>query len=177
MAGYIGYSRSCNADSAESCDRHPLNRAAPKLAEKLGWTLTKARAFLKHVGTYEWHHTSSWYNRTPFYDVSDDWIEDHREKIDSFEAPASPRREKRILFKCWNMDRDIRQWDWKLTNRDGANCHDVKEVLRLVKAQRTAIKKSMKGVTHKVKVRIAEENLAAIETIVAKIKEAESTAD
>lgn len=60
--GYSGYSKSNNAIEAESEGRYPASVAAKKLGVKTG-------AIKLYIDTDEWHHTSSMYNRTPYYDI------------------------------------------------------------------------------------------------------------
>lgn len=60
--GYSGYSKSNNAIEAESKGRYPASVAAKKLGVKTG-------AIKLYIDTDEWHHTSSMYNRTPYYDI------------------------------------------------------------------------------------------------------------
>ena len=60
--GYSGYSKSNNAIEAESEGRYPASVAAKKLGVKPG-------AIKLYIDTDEWHHTSSMYNRTPYYDI------------------------------------------------------------------------------------------------------------
>ena len=61
MAGYNGYSKSNNAVDAENCGRFPATR----LAKLLNVSVDAIRQVLEPS---EWHHTSSWYNETNYYD-------------------------------------------------------------------------------------------------------------
>lgn len=81
---YIGYSKSRRAVLAEQEDKYPLTKACKVLAKKLNWSQAKAKAFLLDFGTKEWHHTSSYYNRTDYNDVSDWFIKEYEEKLQAF---------------------------------------------------------------------------------------------
>lgn len=63
------YSRSHNAEVAESRDRFPLTRAA----RHLGLSSSAFRAGLLYAGisTDEWHHVGKYANRVDYYDVND----------------------------------------------------------------------------------------------------------
>ena len=61
MAGYDGYSKSNNAIAAEADGRFP----ATKLAKRLKCS---SAAIKRHLKTTEYHHTSSRYNSTDYYD-------------------------------------------------------------------------------------------------------------
>lgn len=61
MAGYSGFSKSNNAVAAEANGRHPATAAARLLGVPVAW--------VKLQRTTEWHHTSSWYNSTDYYDL------------------------------------------------------------------------------------------------------------
>jgi hypothetical protein len=69
MAGYDGFSKSNNALDAEMDGRYPLSRTKGVLAKALGITQDQARFILEKRGTREWHHTSSQFNMTNYYDV------------------------------------------------------------------------------------------------------------
>lgn len=70
MAGY-NWSRgmSNNAVWAYRNGRMPISKAVPVLARKAGITQKRAREVLEEVGPCEWHHTSKYFNETPFYDI------------------------------------------------------------------------------------------------------------
>lgn len=134
MSGYFGYSKSNNAILAEEEDRYPISRAASILAKKVKWTTAKARAFLLQNGTREWHHTSCKYNRTDYYDVSDEFVEENKEEIKNFDYEKESKKEPVYYFKCWNFERNIpRSWEWKVTNRRGNHCIEQKEILPIIK--------------------------------------------
>jgi hypothetical protein len=63
MAGYFGYSMSNNAVDAYNNGRMP----ASVLAKKIRVSTAAVKSILSPC---EWHHTSSHYNRTDFYDGS-----------------------------------------------------------------------------------------------------------
>ena len=62
MAGYSGYSKSNNAVKAEEEGKYPATVAAKMLG-------VSAEAIQAILTPCEWHHTSSWYNVTYYYDV------------------------------------------------------------------------------------------------------------
>ena len=171
MAGYYLYSKSNNAVNAEVDERYPLTKASGVLSDKLGWTRAKAKDFLLKHGTSEYHHTSKFYNKTDYYDVSDLWIADHDEEIKAFEYIPKQKSDSVKLFKCWNIHSEPRQWDWKITNRDGNNTYAIADIFEEVKSTIKQTKKALKETTHKSKVRCLTENLNALESIVTKIKE------
>lgn len=61
MAGYDGYSKSNNARAAESQGRYTATALARRLK-------CKSAAIKALIETGEYHHTSSWYNETLYYD-------------------------------------------------------------------------------------------------------------
>lgn len=64
MAGYYGYSKSNNAIDAEEDGKFPVSIASKKSG-------IPAELILQHITPSEWHHTSSWYNETNYYDLSE----------------------------------------------------------------------------------------------------------
>jgi hypothetical protein len=64
MAGYDNYSKSNNAVAAERDGK----MTASKLAKQLRCSTSAIKALLKPC---EWHHASSWFNCTDYYDESD----------------------------------------------------------------------------------------------------------
>lgn len=62
MAGYKEYSKSNAAIEAEAKNRFPASVAA----KMLGVSVDAVRKYIK---TTEWHHTSSRYNKTPYYNI------------------------------------------------------------------------------------------------------------
>lgn len=64
MAGYSGYSKSINALEAEDDGLFP----ASICAKKLGVSTAAIKEILRPS---EWHHTSGWFNKTDYYDISD----------------------------------------------------------------------------------------------------------
>lgn len=69
-AGYYGYSKSNNAVDAESEGRFPLTKAVSIVSKNLGITKEQAKWLLEYIGPSEWHHTSSHYNKTNYYDTN-----------------------------------------------------------------------------------------------------------
>ncbi|MDE2098383.1 MAG: hypothetical protein KGL39_14105 [Patescibacteria group bacterium] len=61
MAGYDGFSKSNNAVAAEAAGK----MTASRLAKVLGCSTAAIKEVLSRS---EWHHTSSWYNCTDYYD-------------------------------------------------------------------------------------------------------------
>lgn len=64
--GYVGFSKSENAVSAENMDKYPVSVLAKKLGN--GITTAGIKAVLKPC---EWHHTSKMYNCTDYYDMDE----------------------------------------------------------------------------------------------------------
>lgn len=69
MAGYNGFSKSNNAINAEKNNVFPLTVAIKELATQAKITQKQAKAVLLEIGETEWHHTSKFYTRTPYYCV------------------------------------------------------------------------------------------------------------
>ena len=64
MAGYSGFSKSNNALDAEDEGLMTATAAAKALG-------VSAAAIKEILYPSEWHHTSGWYNRTNYYNISD----------------------------------------------------------------------------------------------------------
>ena len=172
MSGYYNYSKSNNAIEAEKNDRYPISKAKKILARKLDWTQEKSEQFLKKIGTNEYHHCSKLYNIVYFYDVSDDFIEEYDDEIKSFVYQKTEKKDQIFYFKCWNYDRDIRKWDYKITKRHSNNCYHLSDVKKeLEKMKLDYISRDIPN--HKTKLRIHMETVDAIEEILKKIKEHE----
>lgn len=62
------YSRSYNAEVAESEGRFPMTRAIPVVAKEAGVTRKIARAALIHTYDGEWHHVGRYANEVAYYD-------------------------------------------------------------------------------------------------------------
>lgn len=76
--GYsFDYSKSNNALGAESQGIYPLSTASGIVAKNLGITKQQAKWLLEKIGSSEWHHTSSWYNATDYYDTNTESILDY----------------------------------------------------------------------------------------------------
>jgi hypothetical protein len=90
MAGYSGFSKSNNAVAAEASGRHPATAAARLLGVPVAW--------VKLQPTREWHHTSSWYNSTDYYDVEQ--LAEHlateegQEQLAQVKAEAAAQKKK-----------------------------------------------------------------------------------
>lgn len=165
MAGYNGYAKSNNAILAENSGRYPLGKASRVLAKKLNWSLEKSKAFLKKMGTVEYHHTSCKYNCTDYYDVSDEALSDLKEEIDDFIYKPKPKEPSITWFKCYNIDNpDPRKWDWKITNRDGNHCYEIDFVKsKLIDLLDQWVPRQ--AVSHKSKKRVADETVTSINNI------------
>lgn len=101
MAGYDGFSKSNNAREAEAAGRYPATEAARRLGVPVG----AVRALLRGR---EWHHTSGWYNRTDYYNISDLEAED-LEALRAWRPPA--RREEShdgcsVVYLIWTGTRN-----------------------------------------------------------------------
>lgn len=70
------YSKSNNALEAERQGKFPLTHAAKIAATNFGITQSQAKWLLEKIGPCEWHHTSSHYNQTDYYDTNTDIIVD-----------------------------------------------------------------------------------------------------
>lgn len=98
MAGYCGYSKSNNAIEAEKEGRFPLTIAVKELAKKANITQKLARQILKDQGSWEWHHSSKFYNQVDYYDVEYALnVLSIKEYIEKFEA--NREEIKSILYK------------------------------------------------------------------------------
>lgn len=64
MTGYSGFSKSNNALDAEADGLMTATVAAKTLG-------VSAAAIKEILSPCEWHHTSSWFNRTNYYNISD----------------------------------------------------------------------------------------------------------
>jgi hypothetical protein len=160
MRGYVGYRKSVRAALAEQEEKYPLSIASSFLAEKLKWSNAKAKAFLKLYGPCEWHHTSKMFNETDYYNISDEWIEDNKEELNSFIYIPEKAKKAVLQFKCWNISQDIRYWDWKITNRFGNNCYDLNTVVKKLKEIETSLLQNKS--THKTQIRIKNEQMKVL---------------
>ena len=96
--GYIGYSRSVNAAEAMEEFRFPLSQFNRNNIDEFldEFELVEETPEIKKISvkkwayiaknivkTFEWHHTSKYYNCTDFYSLSDvyDYIRDHIEEV------------------------------------------------------------------------------------------------
>ena len=85
MAGYHNFSKSNNAVAAEQSGRYPASKCARLLGVPTEW--------VKRQSTREWHHTSSWYNSTDYYD-----LEQLAEHLETEEGQAQ------LLDVCAELD-------------------------------------------------------------------------
>ena len=88
MAGYHGFSKSNNAVAAEEDGRFP----ASVLAKRIG---VKTSAIKAMMSPSEWHHTSSRYNRTDYYDESE-----AIEIISDLKAWQEPAKDLAVYEEC-----------------------------------------------------------------------------
>ena len=172
MAGYHHFSKSNNAIDAEVDGRYPITKARAILAKKLNWPVAKSKAFLLHVGTSEWHHTSKFYNRAKYYDVTDEAIAELSEEIANFAYNPKPPT-KQIWFKCWNLDKEPRHWDWKVTFREGKHCYAISKIKTDLN-EMAVFWQAQLFEKHATKIRIAKENNDAIEEILGTLAELET---
>ena len=98
MAGYDGFSKSNNAIDAE--DRGLMN--ASSVAKRIGVT---AAIVKKHCQHDEWHHTSSHYNKTEYYDF---------DNIDDITIKTMQEEHNKIQQKGTTIHHDCKvEWlDW-----------------------------------------------------------------
>jgi hypothetical protein len=89
MAGYSGYSKSNNAVAAEESGRYP----ATTLGKLLG---VKPKAIKALLTASEWHHTSSHFNRTDYYDA-----EEAQERLEDLKAWKEPKTGEIVHEKCY----------------------------------------------------------------------------
>jgi len=87
MAGYEGFSKSNNAIEAESSGLFP----ASKIAKKLGHGITP-QGIREVLDPAEYHHTSSRYNPTDYYD-----LEEAKEHFEEIKKISKIKSESRIL--------------------------------------------------------------------------------
>lgn len=174
MSGYVGYSKSCNAVTAETEGRFPLSKAANILAKAAGCSVSKAKLFLKEQGTMEWHHTSRFYNETKYYDVSCEAIPDLIEKIKNFSPDE--KTQKQIFFKCWNMrfESDARKWEWSITRRDGKHVFSIDEAETKIKAKIKNLAE-LPPLKNKASIRVRMETEKALQKMLSAIEETKKT--
>jgi len=88
MAGYFEFSKSNNAVAAEESGRYP----ATTLGKLLG---VKPKAIKALLTASEWHHTSSHYNKTDYYDA-----EEAQERLEELKAWQEPKSGEIIHPGC-----------------------------------------------------------------------------
>ena len=88
MAGYFEFSKSNNAVAAEESGRYP----ATTLGKLLGVNPKAIKALLT---ASEWHHTSSHYNKTDYYDA-----EEAQERLEELKAWQEPKAGEVIHPGC-----------------------------------------------------------------------------
>lgn len=88
MAGYFGFSKSNNAVDAELSGLFP----ASVLAKKIGVSTAAIKSLME---ISEWHHTSSYYNKTNYYS-----LEDAIEIIDRLKAYRNEKSDDEDLGMC-----------------------------------------------------------------------------
>jgi len=88
MAGYFEYSKSNNALDAEESGRYP----ATTLGKLLG---VKPKAIKALLVSTEWHHTSSHYNKTNYYDA-----EEAQERLEELKAWQEPKAGEIVHLGC-----------------------------------------------------------------------------
>lgn len=85
---YNNYSKSNNAIGTERFGRFPASILAKKLGVKTG-------AIKSILSSYEWHHTSKWFNCTDYYS-----IDDAEERIDELRAWKADKIIEKDLGLC-----------------------------------------------------------------------------
>lgn len=109
MVGYSGHSKSNNAVSAESGGRYPLSTAVTIFSKENKVSRALAKAWILHQGTSEWHHTSSHYNITPYYNTAicdDEEFADFVKKwTPTLKQPAPLIQTGRLEYKEWGGSR------------------------------------------------------------------------
>lgn len=166
MSGYQSdFSKSNNAVEAEKADRLPLTHASKALATALNIPIAHAKAFLKSIGTPEWHHTSKFYNVTKYYDVSIEAIEEYRNQLDQFKYQPEQKEKKELLFKCWNFEKtdDARSWHWDLTNRDGKHTFSISFTIERIQKLKLNCENELNASTHKATQKKCTEILKALD--------------
>lgn len=101
-SGYVGYSLSKRAAEAKEEGRYPKTEFKKEyhITEKSLGALTR----LGFIDNSEWHHTSMYGNKTPFYDwVEDEFAEDylkHKKEIDALCKGIDPKTKQPLLEKA-----------------------------------------------------------------------------
>ena len=80
MAGYFEFSKSNNAVAAEESGRYP----ATTLGKLLG---VKPKAIKALLTASEWHHTSSHFNKTDYYDAGE--AQERLEELKAWQEPKA----------------------------------------------------------------------------------------
>lgn len=113
MAGYDDFSKSNNAIEAENNGRFP----ASVIAKKIG---VKTAAIKALMIPSEWHHTSSYYNKTSYYS-----LEEAVEKLDELKKWVN-------LDKSYKLTNCIVEWlEWS-GSRKHPKCEQHKAIGCLV---------------------------------------------
>ena len=128
MAGYHGYSKSNNAVQAERNNKFPKSKWTKELIlkvlseeveendEKFQFLANKPAAFLKDflLVSYEWHHTSSYYNCTEYYEVRDlySWtLSEIQEQFEIYQAAKrAEKQEKAATRKKKLLSMNVSSW-------------------------------------------------------------------
>ena len=111
--GYFGYSMSNNAVDAYDSGKMPLSKwSKDKILAAIKWWYDKGEAeeiipilmkyplgFLRYAAleSTEWHHTSSHYNKTDFYEFNDLMINEFIEDPDQIQ----------LWFEKWNAEQSV----------------------------------------------------------------------
>lgn len=110
MSGYNGFRKSNNAVAAESNGRFPASECAKRLGVPV--ELVRSR------GGTEWHHTSTYYNRTKYYD-----LESIKEYLETDEGHAHLNaiklrlKENKTAPETVHADADVRWLEWGGTRK------------------------------------------------------------
>lgn len=102
MAGYLGYSKSMNAVSAEAGGLMTATEFAKWLRTYIKGVSSKDVAYI--LNPVEWHHTSKFYNRTNYYDCRDLAQLDVRNE---FRDLQELKREFKYYFRIMKNEKDL----------------------------------------------------------------------
>lgn len=105
MAGYYGFSMSNNAAHAYDSGEMPLSKwTKATILEQCGEkapmlkSLTAKELKCELLYNSSWHHTSKYFNRTEFYSIDDEALEEIDEKrVLEIIAKRKPRQPKKVI--------------------------------------------------------------------------------
>lgn len=121
MSGYCGYSKSNNAVTAEHNGKYPLSRWTKELVlselkkqciddDFINAIKKCTMSFIKEklLKSYEWHHTSSYYNETCYYELELNYstVDELLNDFNTFKSEQKSQKkqtsqtEKQEKYKC-----------------------------------------------------------------------------